>query len=99
YSCSHPIVVITRDTPESVPKMRRMRMACSLIASTDRSSGVFLSSASPVHEAKAVGMHSVASPPVFRRKAGLVGSQAVYPRASYVSRSPPDGKLLASGSP
>ncbi len=31
--------------------------------------------------------------------AGLVTSQAVYPRASKVDRSPPEGKLEASGSP
>jgi hypothetical protein len=30
---------------------------------------------------------------------GLDGSQAVYPRASNVARSPPDGNELASGSP
>ena len=32
-------------------------------------------------------------------KAYDVGSHAVYPRASNVARSPPDGKLEASGSP
>ena len=32
-------------------------------------------------------------------KAGEVGSHAVYPLASKVARSPPDGKLDASGSP
>ncbi len=31
--------------------------------------------------------------------AGEVGSHAVYPRASKVARSPPDGKEDASGSP
>ncbi len=39
----------------------------------------------------------VASPRI--RKAGLVGSHAVYPRASNVALSPPLGKLDASGSP
>ena len=32
-------------------------------------------------------------------KAKAVGSQAVYPRASKVALSPPEGKLEASGSP
>ena len=32
-------------------------------------------------------------------KAGEVGSHAVYPRASNVARSPPEGKLEASLSP
>ena len=34
-----------------------------------------------------------------RIKAGDVQSHAVYPRASNVARSPPDGKEEASGSP
>ena len=36
-----------------------MRTACLLTASIERSSGVFLSSASPVYAQNAVGMHSV----------------------------------------
>jgi len=43
-------------------------------------------------------MHSVRSPPFRTMNAGLVGSQAVYPRASHVSRIPPLGNELASGS-
>ncbi len=46
-------------------------------ASIERSSGVFLSSASPVHETNAVGMHEVAPLGFSMMKAGLVGSQAV----------------------
>ena len=46
-----------------------------------------------------VGMQRVAAPPTRFIKAGLVGSHAVYPRASNVDRNPPDGKLDASGSP
>ena len=54
-----------------------------------------MSSASPVYEQNAVGIQSV---PSFMN-AYEVGSQLVYPRASNVERSPPDGKLEASGSP
>ncbi len=44
----------------------------------ERSSGILVSSASPVHDTKAVGMQRVTLPPWPRiRKAGLVGSQAV----------------------
>ena len=46
-----------------------------------------------------MGMHKVAPRAWRLMKAGLVGSQAVYPRASKVQRSPPEGKLEASGSP
>ena len=46
-------------------------------ASIERSSGIFLSSASPVQEANAVGMHSIAPFGFSRMKAGEVGSQAV----------------------
>lgn len=44
-------------------------------------------------------MHSVTPSASSRRNAGEVQSQAVYPRASKVARSPPDGKLEASDSP
>ena len=64
-----------------------------------RSSGVFLSSASPVQLTNTVGMTRVEPFGASRMYAGLVGSQPVYPRASKVARSPPLGKLLASGSP
>ena len=43
----------------------------------ERSSGILRSSASPVHDAKAVGMQSTAPFGFSRMKAGLVGSQAV----------------------
>ena len=65
----------------------------------ERRSGVFLSSASPVQLTNAVGMTSVVPFGVTSSQGGLVGSQAVYPRASNVERMPPDGKLDASGSP
>ena len=54
-----------------------MRTACLERASIDRSSGVFLSRASPVQEQKAVGMQRVVPLGLSRMKAGLVGSQAV----------------------
>ena len=43
----------------SWPNSFRTRWACLFRACIERSSGVFLSSASPVQETKAVGMHSV----------------------------------------
>ena len=46
YSCSGPTVVFTMVT-SSLPKRRSTRTAWRLMASIDRSSGVFLSSASP----------------------------------------------------
>ena len=46
-------------------------------ASIERSSGIFWSSASPVHETNAVGMHRSAPFGFSRMKAGEVGSQAV----------------------
>ena len=46
-------------------------------ASIERSRGIFASSASPVQEAKAVGMQSSAPFGFSRMKAGEVGSQAV----------------------
>src|SRR5687768_13510830 len=76
-----------------------MRMAWVESASIDRKSGVFLSSASPVHDTNTVGMTRVEPLGDSRMYAGLVGSQPVYPRASNVARMPPDGKELASGSP
>ena len=57
-------------------------------------SGVFWSSDSPVQDTKQVGMHRVDSPPLRVMNAGLVGSHAVYPRASKVSRMPPEGMNL-----
>ena len=46
-------------------------------ASIERSSGIFVSSASPVHETNAVGMHSSVPLGFSMRNAGDVGSQAV----------------------
>ena len=60
-----------------MPKSLRTRRACLERASIERSSGVFLSRASPVQEQKAVGMHSVVPLGFSRMNAGLVGSQAV----------------------
>src|SRR4029078_7018390 len=76
-----------------------MRTACLESASWERKSGVFLSSASPVQLTNAVGMTRVAPGDDIRSQGGLVGSHAVYPRASKVDRMPPEGKLDASGSP
>ena len=46
-----------------------------------------------------MGMQRVTPLGFVFKKAGLVTSQAVYPRASKVARKPPEGKLEASGSP
>ena len=81
------------------PNSFRIRSACTDSASCERSSGVFLSSASPVQLTNAVGITSVEPFGFTSSHGGLVGSQAVYPRASNVLRIPPDGKLEASGSP
>src|SRR3954467_7310770 len=97
YSCSGPQVENTRSAVE--PNSLRTRTACCETASIDRSNGVFLSSASPVQLTNAVGMTSVTLLPLTWRNGGLVGSHAVYPRASKVERMPQDGKLEASGSP
>src|SRR2546426_9008613 len=97
YSCSGPHVVTTRSAVD--PKSFSTRIACLESDSIERRSGVFLSSASPVQLTNAVGITSVTALPVFSSQGGLVGSHAVYPRASKVERMPPDGKLDASGSP
>ncbi len=68
---------MTRLTPVSVPKSLRIRIAWRERASIERSSGIFLSSASPVQETKAVGMQRVTVASPRTRNAGLVGSQAV----------------------
>src|SRR5262249_62371520 len=97
YSCSGPHVVVTRVVLE--PNNFSTRTACFDSASIERRSGVFLSRVSPVQLTNAVGMTSVTAPPLCSSHGGLVGSHAVYPRASKVERMPPDGKLDASGSP
>src|SRR6266850_6415880 len=97
YSCSGPQVAKTRSAVE--PNSFSTRTACFDTASIERSSGVFLSSASPVQLTNAVGITNVTLLPLTCSHGGLVGSQAVYPRASKVERIPPDGKLEASGSP
>ena len=75
YSCSGPHVVVTRSAFE--PNNFRMRTACVESASIERSSGVFLSSASPVQLTNAVGITSVTEPGFFSSHIGLVGSHAV----------------------
>src|SRR3954464_6183728 len=97
YSCSGPQVATAPSAVE--PNSLRMRTACFDSASIERSRGVFLSSASPVQLTNAVGITSVVALPLLSSQGGLVGSHAVYPRASKVERMPPDGKLEASGSP
>ena len=54
-----------------------MRTACLERASIERSSGVFLSRASPVQLTKAVGMTSVVPFCITSSQGGLVGSHAV----------------------
>ncbi len=61
YSCSGPQVVTTRSAFE--PNSFNTRIACFDSACIDRSSGVFLSSVSPVQLTNAVGMTSVTAPP------------------------------------
>src|SRR6185369_10218511 len=97
YSCSGPQVAITRSAVE--PNSFSTRTACFESASIERRSGVFLSRVSPVQLTNAVGITRVTAPPLCSSHGGLVGSHAVYPRASKVDRRPPDGKLDASGSP
>src|SRR5262245_25374016 len=97
YSCSGPHVANTRSAVD--PNNFNIHTACFETASIERRSGVFLSRASPVQLTNAVGITSVALLPLSSSHGGLVGSHAVYPRASKVDRMPPDGKLEASGSP
>ncbi len=75
YSCSAPSVMVA--WPSGSPKQAISRRAARSSACIERSSGVFLSSTSPVYEQKTVGMQSVA-PLLWRlMKTGLVTSQAV----------------------
>jgi len=62
YSCSGPQVATTRSAVE--PNSLSTRTACFDTASIERSSGVFLSSVSPVQLTNAVGMTSVTAPPL-----------------------------------
>ena len=59
------------------PNIFSARSATFDSASIERSSGIFWSSASPVHETNAVGMQRTAPFGFSRMKAGDVGSQAV----------------------
>ena len=59
------------------PNSLSARSADLLRASIDRSRGILVSRASPVHDAKAVGMQRTAPFGFSRMNAGLVGSQAV----------------------
>jgi len=68
-------VVWTRRAGE--PKSRRIRTAWAESASTERSSGVFLSSASPVQLTNALGITSVTPFDDLWSQGGLVGSHAV----------------------
>jgi hypothetical protein len=76
YSCSGPTVVNTRPASPS-PSSFSARIADVDSASIERSSGILWSSASPVHDANAVGMHSSAPLGFSMMNAGDVGSQAV----------------------
>ena len=75
YSCSGPTVVYTR-CASVLPNTLRTRIACLLSASMLRKSGVFLSSASPVHDTNTVGMTSVAPLGDSRMYAGESGIPA-----------------------
>src|SRR6185436_8738837 len=82
YSCSGPHVVTTRSAVE--PNSFNTRTACFESASIERSSGVFLSSASPVQLTNAVGMTSVVELPLLSSHGGLVGSHAARRKARRV---------------
>ncbi len=69
-------MVNTREDSVS-PSSASARIAARESASIERSSGILWSSASPVHDANAVGMHSRAPLGFSRTKAGDVGSHAV----------------------
>ena len=58
-----------------------------------------MSSGVPSKAMKTDGTHRVPPRSLRTTKAGLEGSQAVYPRASKVDLTLPQGKLDASGSP
>ncbi len=59
------------------PNSLSTRTACVDSTSIERSSGVFLSSASPVQLTNAVGITSVTLLPLCSSQGGLVGSHAV----------------------
>src|SRR3712207_7375740 len=65
----------------------------------ERRRGTFLSIASPLYPMKAVGMYRLFESPSPFKNIGEPISQAVYPRASKVERSPPLGKDEVSDSP
>ena len=71
-----PTVVNTRVDSVS-PSSASARIAARESASIERSSGILWSSASPVHDANAVGMQSSVPLGFSSRKAGDVGSHAV----------------------
>ena len=98
YSCSAPTDGTTL-CDVVLPKSLSILSACVFIACMERSSGVFLSSASPLYEQNAVGMYNVTPSESFFKNAGEVQSHAVYPLASNVALRPPEGKLEASDSP
>ncbi len=68
-------MAVTREA--GTPNSLSARVACVLSASIERSSGVFLSSDSPVQLTNAVGITSVAELPFTSSQGGLVGSHAV----------------------
>ena len=98
YSCSGPHVVVTRCAFD--PNSFRMRTACFESASIERSSGVFLSSASPVQLTNAVGMTSVAPLPVIEQpgRAGRVprGVAARFEGGAHAARREARGIGLAA---
>jgi hypothetical protein len=69
-------VAVTRELLV-LPKTFRTRTACLFSASIERSSGVFLSRASPVYEQNALGMYSVMFLPFSLTNTGEVQSHAV----------------------
>ena len=76
YSCSAPQLELSVSTSVS-PISDSTRWAAVSMAALERSSGIFLSSDSPVQDMKTLGIMSVAPLGVRITNAGLVGSQAV----------------------
>ena len=66
--------LLTSSSPSSLQRLERRRVES---ASIERSSGILVSSASPVHDANAVGMQSSVPLGFSSRNAGELGSQAV----------------------
>ena len=77
YSCSAPTEGVTFVAVVFLLNRRTIRIACVESASMERKSGVFLSSASPLKEQNAVGMHRITPVASSFKNAGEVMSHTV----------------------